>query len=183
MRKTLTAALLSLTWLTVAAQQPPSPTPRFRSQVELIVVDVVAVDKENRPVEDLRAGDFTVKVDGRNRPVVSAQLVKRDRSQAGPSVAERTDPPITSNDITDGGRHVVVAVDQTLIAPGSIMPLLRTATGFVDALAPTDYGAVLAFPEPGPRVDFTTDRTRLREACGMYMQSRNLLTLLLLTGL
>ncbi len=76
----------------------------------------------------------------------------------------KADPLITTNDVAGGGRRVVIAVDQTLIVPGSITPLLRSATRFVDALAPADYGALLAFPEPGPRVDFTTDRARLRDA-------------------
>jgi VWFA-related protein len=161
-RTAFTAILLAITWLTAFAQQPAPPTPRFQSRVELITIDVAAVDKDGRPVEDLRAGDFAVKIDGRNRPVVSAQLVRVDRSRAGS--VQPADPLIATNDVAGNGRRVVVAVDQTLIAPGSIAPVLRSATRFVDALAPTDYAAVLAFPEPGPRVDFTTDKARAREA-------------------
>jgi len=31
-------------------------------------------------------------------------------------------------------------------------------------MPPNDYVAFIGFPEPGPRIDFTSDRTRLREA-------------------
>jgi VWFA-related protein len=57
-----------------------------------------------------------------------------------------------------------VAVDQTLILPGGITPLLRTAGQFIDGLAPQDYAAFVAFPEPGARVDFTRDKARVRAA-------------------
>src|SRR3970282_1662760 len=43
-------------------------------------------------------------------------------------------------------------------------PLLRTASQFVDRLAPADYAAFVGFPEPGPRVDFTTDKAAVRNA-------------------
>lgn len=164
MRTILTAVLLGAACLTAAAQQPQPSDAKFRSRVELITIDVAAVDKDGRPVEDLGARDFTVKVDGRNRQVVSTQLIKVDHNLARLPVPEQPDPLITANDVTGGGRRVVVAVDQTLIVPGSITPLLRSAAQFVDRLTPADYGALLAFPEPGPRVDFTTDKVRLREA-------------------
>ncbi len=80
--------IVALTASSDHAQEPTPPTAKFRARVELITIDVAAVDKDGRPVEDLRAGDFAVKVDGRNRSVVSAQLVKVDRSHGGPSVAE-----------------------------------------------------------------------------------------------
>ena len=53
---------------------------------------------------------------------------------------------------------------QTLIAPGTLTPLLRTASQFVDRRAPADYAAFIGFPEPGPRVDFTRDKTAVRKA-------------------
>jgi hypothetical protein len=77
-----------------AAQQPQ----RFRSGVDLITVDVTALDARGVPVEDLRADDFTVKVDGKARRVVAADLVKvdsgsctigRGQSECGPHLDQR----------------------------------------------------------------------------------------------
>jgi VWFA-related protein len=137
--------------------------PRFRARVDLLTVDVAAVDSRGRPVEDLRPGDFTVKVDGKVRPVVSAELVKVDRGTAAPSVRP-LDALITTNQSSQNARRIIVAVDQTLITPGSLTPLLRTASQFVDRLVPSDYAAFIGFPEPGPRVDFTTDKGMVRKA-------------------
>src|SRR5687768_14436715 len=61
-----------------AAQNQPQ---RFRGGVDLITVDVSAVDSKGRPVEDLKPGDFVVKVDGQARPIVSAELIKVERGK------------------------------------------------------------------------------------------------------
>ena len=157
------AALVALAAGSYPAAQDAQPPARFKSRVDLITVDIVAVDKQGRPIDDLHANDFAVKVDGTLRPVVSAEFIKADRSQRGAPVPD-LDTLVTTNVGAERSRRVVVAVDQTLITPGSIMTVLRSASKFVDALAPADYAAVLAFPEPGPRVDFTTDKARVLDA-------------------
>ena len=166
MRKFSACATLVVT-LTAAthpsAQEPQSAAPTFRSRVDVITADVVAVDKQGRPVEDLKPSDFAVKVDGRARPVVSAQLVRVDRS-ARPAAVTPSERLISTNIGVQGGRRVVLAVDQTLISPGAIAPLMNTASRFVDGLAAADYAALVGFPEPGPRVDFTIDKARVRQA-------------------
>jgi VWFA-related protein len=144
-----------------AAQDPQRSTETFRSRVDLIAMEVAALDGSGRPVEDLRPRDFTVKIDGRERPVVSAELVKVERSQPGAVPVLSPEGFVTTNVATANSRRVAVAVDQTLITPGSIVPLLRSASGFVEELTPQDYAALITFPEPGPRVDFTTDKARV----------------------
>ena len=153
------AALLSLLAVSGHAQDQPQ---RFRGGVDLITVDVAAVDSKGRPVEDLKPGDFVVKVDGKARPTVSAELIKVERGK--PAAPSRPDALISTNQVPQNVRRIIVAVDQTLITPGSLAPLQRTAAQFVDRLLPDDYAAFIAFPEPGPRVDFTTDKTRVRKA-------------------
>jgi VWFA-related protein len=148
----------------VRAGHAEQDTPqRFRARVDLITVDVAAVDSNGQPVEDLRRDDFRVQVDGKRRPVVSADLLRVDRTDA--SLPQRpVDALIASNLSPVNARHVVIAVDQSLITPGQIAPLLKTTAQFVDRLAPADYAAFIAFPEPGPRVDFTTDKATVRSA-------------------
>ena len=67
-----------------AAQEQPRPSQAFQTRIDLITVDVAAVDGKGRPVEDLRARDFAVTVDGKSRDDVSAELVKVDRSAPEP---------------------------------------------------------------------------------------------------
>jgi VWFA-related protein len=149
------------------AQDAQRPAPVFRANVDLIAVNVVAVDGQGRPVEDLRARDFSVKVDGKPREVVSAELVK-----AGGTVASAPAPAppvpgaalVSTNIAPQAGRRVVIAVDQTMVTPGAIVPVLRTAERFVNQLTPADYGALITFPEPGPRTEFTTDKNRILQS-------------------
>jgi hypothetical protein len=60
--------------LGLAAQTPPS-LQRFKSSIDLVQVDVSAVDAAGRPIRDLTAADFELRVDSRPRPIVSAQFV------------------------------------------------------------------------------------------------------------
>jgi VWFA-related protein len=138
-----------------------SPPQRFRAGVDLITIDVAAVDAKGRPVEDLKPVDFIVKVDGKVRPTTSAELIKVDR---GKPVSARPSELISTNDAPQNARRIVVAIDQTLITPGALAPLQRTASEFIGRLTPNDYAGFVAFPEPGPRVDFTTDKARVRKA-------------------
>jgi len=159
------AACCALAALAGHAQDTADERQRFRAGVDLITIDVSAVDTDGRPVEDLRPRDLRVKIDGRERDIVSLELVKVDTARAGePAPVEA--PAISTNVTPAAGRRLVVAVDQTLIRPGSAAGLIRTAGEFVAGLTPDDYAALLAFPEPGPRVDLTRDRARVQEAIG-----------------
>src|SRR5215510_4050512 len=114
----IAAAVVSA--LAIAAAQD-SPPQRFRGGVDLITVDVSAVDSKGKPVEDLKPGDFLVKVDGKPRPAVSAELIKVERGKPAAPVRP-VDSLIATNAAQKNARRVIIAVDQTLITPGSLAP-------------------------------------------------------------
>ncbi|MGE5816323.1 MAG: hypothetical protein ACM36C_17695, partial [Acidobacteriota bacterium] len=58
------------------AQQSTSDQPAFRSGVELVTVEVGAVDKDGRPVRGLTPEDFKVTVAGQPRRIVTAEYVE-----------------------------------------------------------------------------------------------------------
>jgi VWFA-related protein len=145
-------------------QEEPIQGPTFRTGVDLIAVDVSVVDRRGRPVEDLHAPEFSVKIDGEVRRVVSAELIKVDVEAAKKQVADKTESFYTSNLTPLNGRQIVIAVDQINIRPGSLRPVLDAAGRFLDMLSPLDQVAFVAYPEPGPRVNFTNDKLRLRRA-------------------
>jgi VWFA-related protein len=152
------------------ASPPTSQTPEtvqgptFRTGVDLVAVDVAVVDRNGRPVEDLRAPDFAVKIDGEVRRVVSAELVKVDVEAAKRQVADKSETFYTSNLTPPNGRQIVLAVDQINIRPGSLRPIMAAAQRFLDRLSPLDQVAFITYPEPGPRVSFTNDKLRLKLA-------------------
>jgi VWFA-related protein len=155
--------------LSAQAQNPPPPAepvqgPTFRTGVELIAIDVAVVDGRGRPVEDLRAPEFEVKIDGEVRRVVSAELVKVNVEEAKRQTESKVETFYTSNLTPPNARLVVLAVDQMNIHPAAIKPILNAASRFLDRLSPLDQVAFITYPEPGPRVNFTTDRLRIRLA-------------------
>src|SRR6185295_33932 len=152
----------------VIAQEPAPPPatqgPTFRSGVDLITVDVGVVDGRGNPVSDLGAAEFSVKIDGEVRRVVSAELVKVDLEAAKKQVADKSETFYTSNLTPPNGRQIILAVDQINIRPGSLRPIMAAAQRFLDRLSPLDQIAFITFPEPGPRVAFTNDKLRLKLA-------------------
>ena len=138
--------------------------PTFRTGVDLVAIDVAVIDRNGRPVEDLRAPDFAVKIDGEVRRVVSAELVKVDVEAAKKQVADKSETFYTSNLTPPNGRQIIIAVDQINIRPGSLRPIMAAAQRFLDRLSPLDQVAFITYPEPGPRVSFTTDKLKLRLA-------------------
>ena len=143
--------------LAAAAQQPAaqsSTQQRFRSSVDLVQVDVSAVDGNGRPIADLTAKDFVLRVDGRSRPIVAAQFIKVPSAADAP----RPSSPVyfSSNTNTSGGRLIMIAVDRTSIATGRAKAALEAASRFVSTLNPADRVALATIPD-GPQVPWTAD--------------------------
>ncbi|MGH9255928.1 MAG: VWA domain-containing protein [Vicinamibacterales bacterium] len=159
----LTAGVASL-----AAQsqqsEPPVQGPTFRTGVDVVAVDVSVVDGSGKPVEDLLAPDFVVKIDGQPRRVVSADHVRIDVEAARREAANPFETLFTTNLKPQNGRMFVIAVDQLGIRFGGARALLETAGKFLDSLSPADRAAFIAYPEPGISVGFTNDWLRLRQA-------------------
>ena len=166
----LLIAVMCVCGATAAFAQTQTPAsdpiqgPTFRTGVDLIAIDVAVVDNRGRPIDDLHAADFTVKIDGEQRRVVSAELVKYDIESAKKQVTDKTETYFTSNLTAPQGRQIILAIDQINVRPGSIRAVMSAAEKFLDKLSPLDQIAFVAYPEPGPRVGFTTDRLKLRLA-------------------
>ena len=67
----LTTVALALAFLLQAA----TPVQRFKSSVDVVQVDVSAIDGNGQPVTGLTAADFELRVDGRPRQITSVQFV------------------------------------------------------------------------------------------------------------
>ena len=112
------------------------------------------------PDPNLRPDDFIVRVDGKPRRVVSAQFV-RQASSTGEARSGAPRAHFTSNEDTQVGRYVVIAVDEAHIRRLEGRPALGAAASFLDSLDPLDNLAVVGLSRVGT-VDFTRDRTALK---------------------
>ena len=120
MRRLLIAALLSAA-APAFAQSPSPQTPSFRAGVDVITVDVSAIDDQGRPVDGLLGPEFVVKIDGQPRTIVSVEQVRVDADAAK---RRKADDPFesffTTNIAPAEGRMLVIAVDQLNIRPGNL---------------------------------------------------------------
>jgi VWFA-related protein len=138
---------------------------QFRAGVDLVAVDLLAVDDQGRPIADLRPANLQLKVDGRPRDIRQLEFIKVARtsvenSGAMPSLLA----PFATNASDLMGRLVVLVVDEEHIRPGEGKPVLDAAARFVDRLAPTDRVALVTLPTDTIRVDATTNRERVRQS-------------------
>ena len=164
-RQRLTGFVLFVIAVTaVLSAQTPQQAPIFRAGVDLIEVDVTVIDRDSNPITDLQALDFSVTVDGEPRRVVQAQYI----SLRPPEEAEMAFPPAaeelfsSSNTDQTPGRLIVIAVDEESILFGEGRHVMGAAAEFVDSLNPADRVSLLAIPQPGLHIDFTSDHDRVR---------------------
>ena len=168
----LTVASASLAGQTPAeppADPPAEPSaeslaqgPTFRTGIDLIAVDVSVVDRDGEPVDDLRAPEFAVEIDGEARRVVSAEQVRIDVEAARREAEDPFETLYTTNLRPSHGRQIVLAVDLLSVRPGAARPMMDMAASFLDRLSPADTVAFVAYPQPGVEVGFTSDHLRLR---------------------
>jgi VWFA-related protein len=144
------ASLLSAALL---AQDPPQ-RPTFRAGIDLVAVDVSVVDRNGRPVRDLKPGDFAITVDGRPRTVASVEFVSFTRP------SEPAPPPpedFSTNTTAIGGRLIMIVIDAGNIQPGRGRPAFDAVRKFVGGLNPADRVALTTLPGAGPQIDFTAN--------------------------
>jgi VWFA-related protein len=148
------------------AQQPAYSVPTFRTQSNLVVVDVVVTDGHNRPVDPLAAGDFTLLEDGKQ------QTIKAFEAHLPQTVAAPPTPKLAPGTFTnrlavaDGGPLNVILLDK-LNTPTKDQPTLN------DQLV-----QYLKEARPGQRVAIFGLGTRLYLLQGFTSDPKQLLSFL-----
>ena len=119
--KPLVALLVGLVAAGARAQDagpPAAPAPTFRSDVEMVVVDVVVAGKDGGPLSGLRGEDFTVTEDGVPQPVVTFEAV-----DVASTPAETASPAVGAKVSVNTGmqamntRSFVLVFDQVHLTP------------------------------------------------------------------
>jgi VWFA-related protein len=145
------------------AQPSQQEPPRFRASVEVTSLDVTVVDDRGKPVAGLAPEDFTVRVDGIPRKVISAEWVPLVTDAGAPPPPPPPDG-YSTNENSTGGRMIVLTVDEPNIRFGGALAIARAANEFVDRLLPSDRVAVAGIGAGAPSTPFTADRQRIKQA-------------------
>jgi VWFA-related protein len=168
-------------WAAIAAvalqpPQPPQP-PTFRTEANLVRVDVTVVDRDGEPVTALAADDFAVEEDGVPQAVQSFKFVSADgRPAEGDDVSLeiRSAAHAAAEAARDEVRVFVIFWDEYHIGRfASAIHGRKALTSFVAAaFGPTDLVALMDPLLPVDALRFTRDRTeladRIRKLEGRY---------------
>jgi len=144
----------------IAAFAALQSQPTFKTGIDVLRLDVSVVDDAGKPVQDLRAEDFEVRIGGQPRKVTAAKFFGPDHS------ASRATTPASAsfadNIATPPGRIVVIVVDLESMNAGYGKLVLDTAGKLLDALGPSDAAGLVLIPGKG--VELTREHVRVREA-------------------
>jgi VWFA-related protein len=171
------------------AQQPQQSAPTFRSNVNLVLVDVVVRDRKGAIVTGLKADDFQLVEDGKPQqiltfafeqiggnaaPVERASLLAGATASAPPRVAAaaadapattpaRAPAPLTSEDVA-GHRLLTLLFDTSSMQPEDVQKATDEAIKWVDEkMSPADLVAVATIGSTLQILsDFTSEKEQVR---------------------
>lgn len=140
---------------------------RFRSGVDVILIDVNVVDRTGKPIPDLKPEDFHVTVDRKPRTIASAVFLEYGmRLTAIPAGAAPGPPAPAAPSATRPSRpprQFIIVVDEDSLSTGEARGAAKAAATFLDRLVPTDRVAVLTLPRVQQISSLTTDRAEARK--------------------
>jgi VWFA-related protein len=156
-------SLIAILGVSAAVQARPAQSQQpktFTSSVDLVPVDVNVVDRTGRPVADLTAQDFALKVDGKARRIATAQFiaVTRDADRA-PIAAD-----YSSNPSGAGARLIMLVIDQGNIGASRGKYAIDAARRFIGRLKSSDRIGLVTIPGAGPQIDFTANHALVETA-------------------
>ena len=140
------------------SQPPPQQPPVFRSGVDLVSLDVVVTDKDDRPVTGLTKADFTITAEGRPQTIADFQAVtipKAERLITREMVTPSVD--VASNVHEPTARQWVMVIDDLHIIEQNLNETKRLVQEFIVSLPKDDQVAVVFVGRSDFSQDFTSD--------------------------
>jgi VWFA-related protein len=138
--------------------------PQTRPAGDPVTVDILALTADGRPARDLKPEDLTVRLDGKTRTVRELLLVPiADAPGSGPRTLVEMPPPFATNVASRTGRAIVLVIDDESLRVGEERRAKEAIGQVLTELPATDQVALVTVPHGGIKVDFTTDRDKLRQ--------------------
>jgi VWFA-related protein len=152
------------------ASQTPQTRPLFRGGTVLVPIDVRVLDRNGKPVTDLKSSEFTVTENGVRQELrhVSTQALVADAPAAGAPLVRAA--PATATTAAELGpqTHRTFLI---VLGRGRLQPVTKALDGMAhlirERLLPQDYVAVLAFNRA---TDFTTDHEKIAGVLDRYLK-------------
>jgi VWFA-related protein len=153
--RALVAGLVLFQAYSAPAQDKPKP-PVFSTGTNLVLVDFVVTDKSENPVPGLQRGDFVVKEDGKERPILSFVAFGAPAADPGPAdvVVEAFSAPTPTPKPTPPV-ITVVFVDDGQLSPQDAVRLKPSLKKLVNIVA--ERSGALALVAPWSKVSYADE--------------------------
>jgi VWFA-related protein len=172
--RTVAVAVIAVAFaggLTAAPQEQPGQKPpqaSFRSRITIVPIDVRAVDRNGKPITDLRQADFTITEDGVAQAITHfSTLSLTPDAAAAEASPELRRAAATAADLKPQNRRVFLIVlgraPQRMRGPSKELPALLSF--LKTRLLPQDQVAVMAFNRG---TDFTTNHAAVVAVAERY---------------
>lgn len=158
------ACLLALS----LGQDQSQPPPRFRSGVDIILLDVTVLDKHRRPVRGLTATDFTILEDGKAQQIVSFDELDAPEPDGSTVAWMREVAPDIRTNAAENRRIVLMILDDANISFHHTDRVKEIGRRIIDQLGRSDRASVIYTGNNARSQEFTNDRTALRRAVDRY---------------
>jgi len=175
--------LLLVLLLVAAPVAQQTPRPVFRSDVNLVVVDVVVRDRRGAVVRGLTAADFEVREDDKPQQVTSFDVEEVATAPQpatpspqlltpgtpAPSTTSATATPVRREELA-GRRLIVLLFDLSSMQPEELERATRAAADYVDhQMSDADLVAITTIDTTLKVVaDFTGDREQVKTTLGQF---------------
>jgi VWFA-related protein len=151
----------------------------LRTSTEIVLVNVIVKDNNDKFVKGLKASDFTILEDGKKQEVISidaedtdavvtsetpkADLLTNLNTAGGTKPKAPTPDALTENDLKDR-RLIVLFFDLSSLQPEEVGRAAKSAVDYVDKqMAPADLVSVVTFSNAlSVDLDFTADKEQLK---------------------
>jgi VWFA-related protein len=150
---------------TIPAAEQRQAQPTFRSNVDLVQVDIVVVDRDGHPVRGLKQGDFTILDRRKPQTIAAFEEIGYERTAEAPALPLARVPrlDVSSNQTAQSGRLVVMVVDDLHIYTRRSDKATEIARNVLTQLGPQSSMAVL-FTSGEHSTQVTSDRSQLDTA-------------------
>src|SRR5579862_4419271 len=150
----------------------PPQAPQFRAGVDLVQIDVVAVDKDGHPVPGLTAADFTLLDRKKPQKIVAFEEVNRARASAvateSAARASLVKADVATNQFPPSDRLVVMVLDDLHVFRDRSDRVKDIAHQVLDALGPGSSMSIL-FTSGRHSLEFSRDRSELLGAIDTFV--------------
>jgi VWFA-related protein len=162
----------------------------LKTSTEIVLVNVVVKDKDDKFVKNLKSSDFTILEDGKKQDIVSidaedtdaivsaetpkAELLTNLNANAATKSKAATPDALTENDLKDR-RLIVLFFDLSSLQPEEVERAAKSALDYVDKqMSPADLVSVVTFSNAlTVDLDFTGDKEQLKTVLAGFNTGSN----------